>query len=169
MRPLYPAVVAGTWIACVQPAQALDVHGIRIGDRWSPAKFEQVLAYPTIPSSQRVRCTEQGEEFCVGSTRFLGVDVRMKIEGKDGQVIKITVTLPSDEFETALAALKHSFGEPTAEWSSPPDATAPLLFHHRVDWKLPQEELFVLQFATMSTLSFTRPEDSLASRYPPPL
>jgi hypothetical protein len=49
-----------------------------------------------------------------------------------------------------------------------PDVTTPQLFRHRVDWRLPQEELFALRFSTMATISLTTPQDSPATRYPPP-
>jgi hypothetical protein len=154
-------------LVVVQSAHALDVRGIHLGNRWNSEKFERALSDPTIPTSQRVKCSEQGDPICVGATRFLAHDVRVKIEGGGGQVRKITITLPSGEFDSALVQLKHAFGEPTDEWSSPPTATGPLLFHHRADWKQPNEELFALQFATMATLSLTTPAESLASQYPP--
>jgi hypothetical protein len=77
------------------------------------------------------------------------------------------MTLPTTEFDDEVTALKREFGQPTTEWSSPAGA-APLLFHHRVDWRLPNEELFGLKFSVMATISLTTPEDSVANRYPPP-
>jgi hypothetical protein len=149
-------------------AHAFDVHGIHIGDRWDPDKLEEVMSYVTVPTGQRVKCSHGGEENCAGSTRYLAADVRLTIEGANGRVRRITMTLPTDMFDDEIAALKHEFGEPTNEWSSVPGATAPLLFHHRVDWRLPNEELFALKFSVMATISLTRPEDSVANRYPAP-
>jgi hypothetical protein len=152
----------------LQQAQAFDVHGIRIGDRWDPNSFEQAMSYPTVPIPQRVKCRGEGEETCVGTTRYLAADVRLVIEGKDGRVRQMTITLPTDEFDDEITALKREFGQPTDEWSSQPGASAPLLFRHRVDWRLPTEELFALKFSTMATIRLTTPEDSVASQYPPP-
>jgi hypothetical protein len=149
-------------------ARAFDVHGIRIGDRWNAAGLEQAMSYPSVPILQRVKCRTDGEEACVGTTRFLVADVRLIVEGKNGRVSKMTMTLPTEEFEDEITALKHEFGAPTDEWSAPPDATAPLLFRHRVDWRQPTQELFALKFSTMATIRLTTPEDSAASRFPPP-
>jgi hypothetical protein len=148
-------------------ADAFDVRGIHIGDAWDSDKLEEVMSYVTVPTAQRVKCSRDGAENCVGTTRYLTADVRLLIEGDNGRVRKITVTLPADKFEDEIAALKHQFGEPTNEWSSAPGAS-PTLFRHRVDWRLANEELFALKFSAMSTISLTRPEDSVASRYPPP-
>jgi hypothetical protein len=152
----------------LQQAQAFDVHGVHLGDRWDPDELEQAMSYPTVPVLQRVKCRGQGEEICVGTTRFLVADVRLIIEGKDGRVRRITITLPTDAFDDEITALKREFGQPTDEWSSQPGATAPLLFRHRVDWRMPAEELFALKFSTMATIRLTTPEDSVASQYPLP-
>jgi len=152
----------------LQQAHAFDVHGIHIGDRWDSDRLEQAMSYLTVPTLQRVKCRDDGEETCVGTTRYLVANVRLTVEGKNGRVRKITMTLPTDEFENEVSALKREFGQPTNEWSSLPAATAPLLFHHRVDWQLPTEELFAVKFSTMATISLTTPEDSFANQYPPP-
>jgi hypothetical protein len=152
----------------LQQVQAFDVHGIRIGDRWDPGRLEEAMSYVTVPTLQRVKCRVDGEESCAGTTRYLAADVRLIIEGKDGRVRRMTITLPTDEFDDEITALKREFGQPTDEWSSQPGATAPLLFRHRVDWRLPREELFALKFSTMATIRLTTPEDSVASQYPPP-
>jgi hypothetical protein len=126
------------------------------------------MSYLTVPTSQRVKCSNDGGETCVGTTRYLVADVRLIVEGENGRVRKITMTLPTDEFESEITALKREFGQPTDEWSSPAGTAAPLLFYRRVDWRLPNEELFALKFSVMATISLTRPEDSVANRYPPP-
>jgi hypothetical protein len=149
-------------------AHAFDVHGVRLGDRWDAEKLEQAMSYVTVPSSQRFKCRDDGEESCTGTTRYLVADVRLTVEGQDGRVRKITMTLPTDDFEEEVSALKREFGEPSAEWLPSPDVSTPLLFRHRVDWRLPKEELFALKFSTMATISLTTPQDSLAARYPPP-
>jgi len=149
-------------------AHAFDVHGVRLGDRWDAEKLEQAMSYVTVPSSQRFKCRDDGEESCTGTTRYLVADVRLTVEGQDGRVRKITMTLPTDDFEEEVSALKREFGEPAAEWLPSPDVSTPLLFRHRVDWRLPKEELFALKFSTMATISLTTPQDSLAARYPPP-
>jgi hypothetical protein len=164
--PIYAQALG--WMLVFQQAHAVDVHGIHVGDRWEPDKLEEVMSYVTVPTAQRVKCTREGVENCAGSTRYLAADVRLIIEGENGRVKKITMTLPADRFEDEIAALKHEIGEPTSEWSSVPGATAPLPFHHRVDWRLANEELFALKFSAMATISLTRPEDSAANRYPPP-
>jgi hypothetical protein len=150
-----------------QASYAFDVHGIHIGDRWDRDKLEQAMSYMTVPTLHRLKCRDDGEETCVGTTRYLAADVRMIIEGKDGRVSKITMTLPTNEFDNEVTALKREFGQPTTEWSSPLGA-APLLFHHRVDWRLPNEELLGLKFSVMATISLTTPEQSSADKYPPP-
>jgi hypothetical protein len=152
----------------IQQAHAFDVRGIHIGDRWDPDRLEEVMSYVTVPTSQRVICSRDGEEHCAGSTRYLAADVRLIIEGANGRVRKITVTLPADKFDEVVLALKQQFGEPSNEWSSAPGATVPLPFHHRVDWRLANEELFALKFSAMATISLTRPEESVANRFPPP-
>jgi hypothetical protein len=157
-----------SWMLVFQPAHAVEVHGIRIGDQWDADRLEEAMSYVTVPAAQRVKCSRAGAENCAGSTRYLAVDVRLTIEGENGRVKKITMTLPADRFDDEIAALKHEIGEPTNEWSSAPGATAPLPFHHRVDWRLANEELFALKFSAMATISLTRPEDSVSSRYPPP-
>jgi hypothetical protein len=150
-------------------AHAFDVHGVRLGDRWDAEKLEQAMSsYVTVPSSQRFKCRDDGEESCTGTTRYLVADVRLTVEGQHGRVRKITMTLPTDDFEEEVSALKREFGEPSAEWLPSPDVSTPLLFRHRVDWRLPKEELFALKFSTMATISLTTPQDSLAARYPPP-
>jgi hypothetical protein len=149
-------------------AHAFDVHGVRIGDRWDAEKLEQAMSYVTVTGSQRFKCRDDGEESCTGTTRYLVADVRLTVEGQDGRVRKITMTLPTDDFEEEVSALKREFGEPSAEWLPSPDVSTPLLFRHRVDWRLPKEELFALKFSTMATISLTTPQDSLAARYPPP-
>jgi hypothetical protein len=154
-------------LACHQ-AQAFDVHGVRLGDRWDVAKLEQAMSYVTIPASQRFKCRDDGEQSCTGSTRYLVADVRLTVEGRDSRVSRITMTLPTEDFEGEITALKREFGQPTAEWMPSPDVTTPQLFRHRVDWRLPQEELFALKFSTMATISLTTPQDSPATRYPPP-
>jgi len=126
------------------------------------------MAYVTVPSSKRLKCRDDGEQSCAGTTRYLAADVRLIIEGRDGRVSSITMTLPTEDFEEEISALKREFGAPTAEWTASPDITTPLLFRHRVDWRLPREELFALKFSTMATISLTAPQDSLAARYPPP-
>jgi hypothetical protein len=151
----------------VQASYAFDVHGIHIGDRWDSDKLEEAMSYVTVPSAQRVKCRDNADETCTGTTRYLAADVRMIIEGKNGRVRKITMTLPTADFDDEITALKREFGQPTSEWSAPAGA-APLLFHHRVDWRLPSEELFGLKFSAMATLGLTTPEESLAERYPPP-
>ncbi len=151
-----------------QQAYAFDIHGIHIGDRWDPDKLEQAMSYVTVPTAQRVKCSHDGKENCVGTTRYLAADVRLIIEGENGRVRRITMTLPTDDFENEIAALKHEFGQPANEWSPPPAASSRLLFYRRVDWRLPNEELFALKFSTMATISLTTPEDSVANRYPPP-
>jgi hypothetical protein len=151
-----------------QQAYSFDVHGIHLGDRWNSEKLEQTLSYPTVPTAQRVKCSDNGKENCLGTTRYLVADVRMIIEGENGRVRKITMTLPTAEFENEIGALKREFGQPANEWSSPPGTTAPLLFYGRVDWRGPNEELFALKFSTMATISLTTPGDSVANRYPPP-
>ena len=156
------------WVLILQPAHAFDVHGIHIGDRWDPAGLEQAMSYITVPTPQRVKCRADGEESCVGTTRYLAADVRLIVEGKNGRVSKMTMTLPTDDFEDEITALKREFGQPTDEWSAPPDATVPLLFRHRVDWRQPTQELFALKFSTMATIRLTKPEDSVANRFPPP-
>jgi hypothetical protein len=161
------AQALGWMLFCLQ-AHAFDVHGIHIGDQWDADKLEEVMSYVTVPTAQRVKCSHDGKENCAGSTRYLAADVRLIVEGENGRVRKITMTLPTAEFEGEIAALKSEFGQPTNEWSSSPEATVPLLFHHRVDWRLPSEELFALKFSAMATISLTRPEDSVANRYPPP-
>lgn len=152
----------------LQQAQAFDVHGIRIGDRWDPDGLEQAMSYPTVPILRRVKCRVDGEESCVGTTRYLVADVQVTVEGRNGRVRKITITLPTDEFDDEISALKREFGQPTDEWTSAPGATAPQLFRHRVDWRLPTEELFALKFSTMATIRLTTPEESVANRFPPP-
>ena len=149
-------------------AHAFDVHGVRLGDRWDAEKLEQAMSYVTVPSSQRFKCRDDGEESCTGTTRYLVADVRLTVEGQDGRVRKITMTLPTDDFEQEISALKREFGEPSAEWLPSPDVNTPLLFRHRVDWRLAKEELFALKFSNMATISLTTPQDSLATRYPPP-
>jgi len=149
-------------------AEALDIHGIHLGDRWDAAKLEQELSYPTVPVPQRVQCTDHGDETCAGTTRYFFTNVRLIIEGQGGRVRKITMTLPTDDFENVITALKHQFGQPTDEWSSQSSASTPLLFHHRVDWRLPNEELFALKFSTMATIRLTTPEESVAGQYPAP-
>jgi hypothetical protein len=151
-----------------QQAHAFDVHGVRLGDRWDAHELEQAMAYVTVPSSQRFRCREDAEESCTGTTRYLVADVRLTVEGRDGHVSRITMTLPTEDFEEEITALKREFGAPTAEWTPSPDVTTPLLFRHRVDWRLPREELFALRFSNMATISLTTPQDSPATRYPPP-
>jgi hypothetical protein len=169
MRRSFPMYArALIWMLVFQQAHAVDVHGIHIGDRWDPDKLEEVMSYVTVPAAQRLKCTREGAENCAGSTRYLAADVRLTIEGENGRVKKITMTLPADRFEEEIAALKHEIGEPTNEWSSAPGATAPLPFHQRVDWRLANEELFALKFSAMATISLTRPEDSVSSRYPSP-
>ncbi len=149
-------------------AYAFDVHGVRIGDRWDAEKLEQAMSYVTVPGSQRFKCRDDGEESCTGTTRYLVADVRLTVEGRDGRVSSIKMTLPTEDFEEEITALKREFGAPTTEWTPSPDVTKPLLFRHRVDWLLPKEELFALKFSTMATISLTTPQDSLATRYPPP-
>ena len=83
----------------LQQAHAFDVHGIRVGDKWDPDRLEEVMSYVTVPTTQRVKCSHNDEEKCSGSTRFLDADVRLLIEGENGRVKKITMTLPTDEFE----------------------------------------------------------------------
>src|ERR1019366_10568058 len=100
-------------------AQAFDVRGIRVGDRWDSNRLEQAMSYVTIPTVQLVKCSNYGEEKCVGTTRYFDADVRLIVEGENGRVSKITITLPTDEFENEIAALKREFGQPTNEWSSP--------------------------------------------------
>jgi hypothetical protein len=151
-----------------KPAHAFDIHGVRIGDRWDAEKLEQAMSYVTVPSSKRFRCRNDGAESCTGTTRYLVADVRLTVEGQDGRVSSITMTLPTEDFEEEITALKREFGEPTAEWTPSPDVTTPLLFRHRVDWRLPKEELFALKFSAMATISLTTPQASLATRYPPP-
>jgi hypothetical protein len=151
-----------------QQAYAFDVHGVRLGDRWNAHELEQAMAYVTVPSSQRFRCREDAEESCTGTTRYLVADVRLTVEGRDGRVSRITMTLPTEDFEEEITALKREFGAPTAEWTPSPDVITPLLFRHRVDWRLPREELFALRFSNMATISLTTPQDSPATRYPPP-
>jgi hypothetical protein len=151
-----------------QPVHAFDIHGVRIGDRWDAEKLEQAMSYVTVPNSKRFRCRDDGAESCTGTTRYLVADVRLTVEGRGGRVSSITMTLPTEDFEEEISALKREFGEPTAEWTPSADITKPLLFRHRVDWRLPQEELFALKFSAMATISLTTPEDSLAARYPPP-
>ena len=149
-------------------AHAFDVRGIHIGDRWDSDKLEQAMSYVSVPTARRVKCSNDGTESCVGTTRYLDADVRLIIEGENGRVAKVTITLPTDGFEDEIAALKREFGQPTNEWSSPPDATAPVLFSRRVDWRLPNEELFALKFSVMASIRLTRPQDSVANRYLPP-
>jgi len=152
----------------LQQAQAFDVHGIHIGDRWDPARLEEAMSYLTVPNLQRVRCRPDGAESCDGATRYLVADVRLIVEGKDGRVTKMSMTLPAEEFEEEITALKREFGQPTQEWSAAPAATAPLPFRHRVDWRGPAEELFALKFSSMAIISLTTTQDSAANRYPPP-
>jgi hypothetical protein len=152
----------------LQQAQAFDVHGVRLGDRWDAASLEQAMSYVSVPGSKRFKCPDDGKESCTGTTRYLVADVRLTVEGRDGRVSSITMTLPTEDFEEEIAALKREFGEPTAEWTPSADVTTPLLFRHRVDWRLPKEELFALKFSAMATISLTTPQDSLATRYPPP-
>ncbi len=149
-------------------AQAFDVHGIRLGDRWDGAALEQAMSYLTVPTAQRVKCRDDGQQSCAGTTRYLVADVRLVIEGRDGRVSRITMTLPTEDFDEEIAALKREFGDPAADWSSSTEAATPQLFRRRVDWRLPQQELFALKFSTMATLSLTTPQDSPANRYPPP-
>jgi hypothetical protein len=150
-----------------QQAAALDVRGIHIGDRWDTDRLEQALSYLTVPSAQRVKCRD-GEQVCAGATRFLDANVRLILEGRDGRVSKITLTLPAAEFENEVSAIKREYGQPADDWSAPDTATAPLLFRRRLDWRLPNEELFALKFSTMATIYLTTPADSVASRYPAP-
>jgi hypothetical protein len=152
----------------VQQAHAIDVHGIHIGDRWDGARLEEQLSYVAIPTTQRVKCRDDAQEYCEGTTRYLVAEVRLVVEGMNGRVRRITMTLPTADFEDEITALKREFGQPTSEWSSLPTDTVPLLFRRRVDWRLPNEELFALRFSTMATLSLTTPADSIADRYPPP-
>jgi hypothetical protein len=152
----------------VQASFAFDVHGVHIGDRWDADRLEQAMSYVTVPTPQRVKCRTDAEESCVGTTRYLSADVRLTVEGKNGRVRKITMTLPTADFDDEVTALKDEFGQPTNEWTSPTNATAPLLFRHRVDWRTPTEELFALKFSAMATISLTTPEESLSDRYPPP-
>jgi len=166
-KPYRSSAPVLTSMLILQASYAFDVHGIHIGDRWDPDKLEEVMSYVTVPTAQRVKCSHDGEENCSGTTRYLAADVRLLIEGENGRVRKITMTLPTTEFDDEVTALKREFGQPTTEWSSPAGA-APLLFHHRVDWRLPNEELFGLKFSVMATISLTTPEDSVANRYPPP-
>lgn len=77
------------------------------------------------------------------------------------------MTMPASEFDDEVAALKREFGLPNDEWSSPTGGP-PLLFYHRIDWRLANEELFGLKFSAMATISLTTPEESVADRYPPP-
>ncbi len=151
-----------------QQAQAFDVHGVRLGDRWDAAGLEQAMSYVSVPRSQRFKCRDDGQESCTGTTRYLVADVRLSVEGRDGRVSRITMTLPPEDFEEEIAALKREFGAPSAEWTAPSEVSTPLLFRHRVDWRLPKEELFALRFSTMATISLTTPQDSPATRYPPP-
>jgi hypothetical protein len=152
----------------LQETYAFDVHGIHLGDRWDSDRLEQAMSYVAVPTLQRVKCRDDSEETCVGTTRYLVADVRLIVEGKNGRVRKITMTMPTDEFENEITALKVEFGQPTNEWSSSPAATAPLLFHRRVDWRIANEELFALKFSAMATINLTTPEESVANRYPPP-
>ena len=169
MRKSYQKIAqALAWVLILQPAHAFDVHGIHIGDRWDPAGLEQAMSYITVPTPQRVKCRANGEESCVGTTRYLAADVRLIVEGKNGRVTKMTMTLPTDDFEDEITALKREFGQPTQEWSAAPAATAPLPFRHRVDWRGPAEELFALKFSSMAIISLTTTQDSAANRYPPP-
>ena len=147
---------------------AFDVHGIHIGDRWDSDRFEEAMSYVTVPTLQRVKCSNDGAQYCVGATRYLDVDVRVIIEGQNGKVSKITMTLPTHDFEDEITALKREYGQPANEWSSPADHAGPLLFTRRIVWLLPNEELFAVKFSAMATIRLTRPEDSLANRYPPP-
>jgi hypothetical protein len=149
-------------------AHAFDVRGIHIGDRWDSDKLEQAMSYVSVPMSRRVKCSNDGSENCAGTTRYLDADVRLIIEGENGRVAKMTITLPTDDFEDEIAALKREFGQPTNEWSAPPDAATRQLFSRRVDWQLPNEELFALKFSVMATIRLTRPQDSVASRFLPP-
>jgi hypothetical protein len=157
-----------TSMLIVQASFAFDVHGVHIGDRWDSDELERAMSYVTVPTPQRVKCHNDSEETCVGTTRYLSADVRLIIEGRNGRVRKITMTLPTADFDDEVTALKGEFGQPTNEWSSPAGATAPLLFRRRVDWRTPNEELFGLKFSAMATISLTTPEESVADRYPPP-
>src|ERR1700722_4964905 len=157
-----------TSMLIVQASYAFDVHGIHIGDRWDANKLEEAMSYITVPTPQRVKCSSGGAERCVGTTRYLDADVRLTIEGANGRVRRMTMTLPTDDFDDEVIALKREFGQPTAEWSSPAGA-AHLLFHHRVDWRHPNAELFGLKFSAMATPSLTTPEEQGADRYPPPM
>jgi hypothetical protein len=169
MKNLYPRNVSAiAAMLTLTQANALDIRGIHIGDAWNSDWLQQAFSYPTVPATQRVKCTDGAEETCVGRTRYLSIDVGLTIEGKNGRVRKITITLPVEQFDGGIRALKHEFGEPTDEWSSLPGSTAPILFHHRVDWRLRNEELFGLQFSTMAIISLTTPEESIAGRYLPP-
>jgi len=153
----------------LQQAHALDVRGIRIGDHWDSARLEQALSYVAVPTTQRVRCRDNnGEEICVGTTRYLDSYVRLIVEGRNGRVSKMTMTLSVSDFENELAALKREYGQPTSEWSSVSAAAEHRLFDHRVDWRLATEELFALKFSTMATILLTTPEESVANQYPPP-
>lgn len=147
---------------------AFDVHGIHIGDRWDSDRLQEAMSYLTVPTARRVICRGDSEETCVGTTRYLVADVRLIIEGEQGRVRKMTMLLPPDEFEDEIAALKREFGQPNDEWSSLTSTTAPQLFTRRIDWRLPNEELFALKFSTMATISLTTPGDSIANRYLPP-
>jgi hypothetical protein len=151
-----------------QQAQAFDVHGIHIGDRWDPARLEEAMSYLTVPIPQRVKCRLDGAESCDGATRYLVADVRLIIEGKNGRVTKISMTLPAGDFDEEITALKREFGQPTEEWSAAPAGPAPLPFRRRVDWRGPAEELFALKFSSMAIISVTTPQESAANRYPPP-
>jgi hypothetical protein len=157
-----------TWILVSQQTHAFDVHGIHIGDRWDSDRFEEAMSYVTVPSLQRVKCSKDSAQYCVGSTRYLDADVRVIVEGENGKVSKITMTLPTHDFEDEITALKREYGRPANEWSSPPDNAIPLLFSRRIVWRLPNEEMFAVKFSAMATIRLTRPEDSIADRYPPP-
>ena len=149
-------------------ANAFDVHGVRIGDRWDSDRIEQALSYVTVPTLQRVKCSTDSAQTCVGTTHYLDADVRVIVEGENGRVTKITMTLPTGNFDEEIAALKREYGQPANEWSAGPDSAGPLLFSRRIVWLLPNEEMFAVKFSAMATISLTRPGDSVANRYPPP-
>jgi len=150
-----------------QQANALDIHGIHIGDKWDSARLEQSLAYPAIPESRRLKCAD-ADEMCIGTTRYLSTDVRLTIEGKSGRVTKITMTLATADFEDVITGMKRAFGQPMEDWSCPADAPGASLFCRRLDWRLANEELFALKFSTMAIVRLSTPAESLAKQYPPP-